>query len=229
MILVFENMLNSHIIPLNINIRTLYEINESRSLGKTFIVFLCLLLIYYTFSFVNFDTYFTEKTVWGHALFGNNRTALNATQTQQNDNYVVDLFVNPSRPSVDRDINFTLEIKSKANDVLIELPVAAYILKDGKPVFSNPNNYTLVRQQHYDFDYTFNETGTYSLVVDIKDIFYTLDVTSFTFKIVVDGPVLDRVLNQIRNYYYIFIPTITILVIFAILAMINYRKNKIRD
>ncbi|MDF0680584.1 MAG: hypothetical protein P0116_06425 [Candidatus Nitrosocosmicus sp.] len=154
---------------------------------------------------------------------------LNATQTQQNENYVVDLFVNPSRPSVDRDINFTLELKSKANDVLIELPVATYFLKDGKPVYSNPNNYTLVRQQHYDFDHKFSEPGVYSLEVDIKDIFYTLDVASFTFEIVVDGPVLDRIFNQIINYYYLFIPTITILVIFAILAMINYRKNKIRD
>ena len=78
--------------------------------------------------------------------------------------------------------------------MLIELPVAPYIMKDGKPVFSNPNNYTLVRQQHYDFDYTFNESGVYSLTVDIKDIFYTLDIASFTFEIVVDGPVIDRII-----------------------------------
>ena len=94
----------------------------------------------------------------GHSIFSNNDTPLNATQTKQNDNYVVDLFVSPSRPLVDKVTKFTLEIKSKAGDELIELPVAAYILKDGKPVFSNPNNYSLVRQQYYDFDYTFNET-----------------------------------------------------------------------
>jgi len=203
--------------------------SQSQNTGKLFKVFLSLLLAYSSFLFGYFGSDDKDEAIWGHSFFGNSGNTLNATQTQQNENYVVDLFVNPSRPSVDRDINFTLELKSKANDVLIELPVATYFLKDGKPVYSNPNNYTLVRQQHYDFDHKFSEPGVYSLAVDIKDIFYTLDVASFTFEIVVDGPVLDRIFNQIINYYYLFIPTITILVIFAILAMINYRKNKIRD
>ena len=140
-----------------------------------------------------------RKQFGGTPIFGNNDTTLNATQTQQNDNYVVDLFVSPSRPLVDKDINFTLEIKSKASDELIELPVAAYIIKDGKPVFSNPNNYSLVRQQHYDFDYTFNESGVYSLAVDIKDIFYTLDIANFTFEIVVDDSVSDRIIQTNRK------------------------------
>jgi hypothetical protein len=83
------------------------------------------------------DTYFFDSNGIGNIL--------NATQTQQNSNYVVEMFVNSSRPLVERDINLTLEIKSKAGDVLIELPVAPYILKDGKPVFSNPENYVLVR------------------------------------------------------------------------------------
>jgi hypothetical protein len=57
-----------------------------------------------------------KKKLFGDTFFdGNgNGNVLNATQTQQNENYVVDLFVNSSRPLVDRDITFTLEIKSKA-------------------------------------------------------------------------------------------------------------------
>lgn len=132
---------------------------ERLSLTKTFIVFITLLLVYIPLSFFNFDAISIDKTAWGHTLFGNNGTALNATQTQQNDNYMVDLFVSPSRPLVDTLTNFTLEIKSKVGDVLIELPVAPYITKDGKPIISNPNNYTLVQQPHYDFDYIFNKTA----------------------------------------------------------------------
>lgn len=170
---------------------------------------------------------YREGLVWGHSFFDNSEyTLVNATQTQQNENYVVGVFVIPSRPSVGRDINFTLEIKSRANDVLIELPVATYFLKHDKPVYSNPNNYSLVRQQHYDFGYKFGEPGVYSLAVDIKDIFYTLDVASFTFEIVVDGPVLDRILEQIGNYNYVFIPFI---IIIMISAFVNYMKRRGTD
>ena len=161
----------------------------------------------------------------GALFFGDNDNTINATQTQQNENYVVDLLVNPSRPLPDRNINFTLEIKSKAGDVLIELPVAAYILKDGKPVFSNPNNFTLVRQGHYDFDYVFSEPGIYSLAVDIKDIFYTLDTANFAFEIVVDKSVADKITQLIGSYYYVFIP---IIIIFVILALVTFRMRKVQ-
>lgn len=211
---------------MNTNIHSFHKNTENHGIVKSFGVFLSLLLVYSSLTFVYFGSDYKEKIVWAHSFFGDNgNNLLNATQTQQNENYVVDLFVNPSRPLVDRDINFTLEIKSKAGDVLIELPVAPYITKDGKPVLSNPNNYTLVRQGHYDFDHKFNESGIYALTVDIKDIFYTLDIASLTFEIVVDGPVLDRIFKQIGNYYYIFI---SIIIILVILASINYRKRKIR-
>lgn len=218
-------MLHNNFTALSNNIYSFYKNTENHSIVKPFGVFLSLLLVYTSLTFFYFGSDYKEKTVWAHSFFGDNdNTLLNATQTQQNENYVVDLFVNPSRPYVDRDINFTLEIKSRAGDELIELPVAPYIMKEGKPVLSNPNNYMLVRQQHYDFDHKFNESGVYTLTVDIKDIFYTLDIASFTFEIVVDGPVLDRIFKQIGNYYYIFIPIIIILVVFV---LINHRVRKV--
>ncbi len=218
-------MVINHIMALSASIHTLYKNTESQNIVKTFKASFSLLLVYVSLSFVTSGSDLAEKTVWGHSIFGNNGTALNATQTQQNDNYVVDLFVSPSRPLVDKVTNFTLEIQSKVNDVLIELPVAAYVLKDGKPVFSNPNNYTLVRQQHYDFDYTFNETGTYSLAVDIKDIFYTLDIANFAFEIDVDDSVSDRIIQLIGSYYYVFIP---IIVIVVISVLVNLRKREVK-
>lgn len=200
---------------------------ETQRVGKPLKVYIFLLLVYSSLLFIYFVSDHREGLVWGHSFFDDSgNTLLNATQTQQNENYVVDLFIDPSIPSVDRDINFTLEIKSKANDVLIELPVAVYILKDGKPVFSNPNNYTLVRQQHYDFDHTFNEPGIYSLAVDIKDIFYTLDIAHFEFEIDVDDSAINRIIELLGNYYYLFIPMIILVVIFAV---IDRRTRKIRS
>lgn len=218
-------MTKNHIASLIINSCTLCKNLENSILTKTFIIFVPLFLVYIISLFINFDALVSEKTAWGHALFGKNSTPLNATQTQENDNYLVDLYVSPSRPLVNTLTNFTLEIKSKVGDVLIELPIATYILKEGKLVFSNPNNYTLVQQQHYDFDQIFNESGTYSLAVDIKDIFYTLDIANFTFEIEVDDIPTNRIIKLINSYYYVFIP-IVLLIIISIFVNSKKRKSK---
>jgi hypothetical protein len=120
---------------------------------------------------------------------------------------------------VGKDTAFLMQVKSTQGDEIIELPVSFYILKDGKPMFSNPNNFIMVRQGHYDFNYTFSEPGKYLLFVDIKDIFYTLDLQSATFEIDAQVPVLERITESITsfvlNYYYIF-------VILAALVGISY-------
>ncbi len=93
-------------------------------------------------------------------------------------------------------------------------------------MFLNPNNYTLVKQGHYDFGYTFNEPRIYSLAVDIKDIFYTLGIAKFAFETVVDDSVIDRIDKLISNYYYVFIP---IIIIFVISVLVNLRTRKIKN
>ena len=69
-------------------------------------------------------------------------------------NYTVEFLVNPSKPIIDRTTSFLFRLTSNAGDVLIEPPVSFYFFKGGKPVFSNPSNFTLVSQGHYDFNYT---------------------------------------------------------------------------
>lgn len=136
-------------------------------------------------------------------------SSLSGTQNQTVGNFVVDLLLNPSKPMVGKDTAFLMQVKSTQGDEIIELPVSFYILKDGKPVFSDPNNFVLVKQGHYDFNYTFSEPGQYLLFVDIKDIFYTLDVLTTSFEIEVQVPVIERITESIMsfvlNYYYIFI------------------------
>jgi len=151
-----------------------------------------------------------EQLAFAHSFFGGNDAGFNGTQTQSIGNYVVELLVNPSKPMIGKDTTFLFRLTSSAGDELIELPVSFYIFKDGKPVFSNPNNFTIVRQGHYDFDYIFSEPGKYLLFVDIKDIFYTLNILNFVFEVNVEVPIAERIYDLLQtfmvNYYYIYIP-----------------------
>jgi hypothetical protein len=194
-----------------------------------FRILVCSALLLVVFYFVNVDN---KQQAFAHFFGGDGDTSsLSGTRNQTAGNFVIDLLLNPSKPMVGKDIAFLTEVKSTQGDVLIELPVSYYILKDGQPVFSNPNNYTLVRQGHYDFNYTFREPGKYVLFVNIKDIFYSLDVLSATFEIDVQVPILDRIIDSIWsfvvNYYYVF-------VILAALVGISYvikvkRRNGVKQ
>lgn len=171
------------------------------------------LLFFSSFFFLFMVIYFSplddEQLTFAHSFFGGNDASLNGTQTQSIGNYMVDLLVNPSKPTIGKDTSFLFRLTSKAGDELIELPVSFSIFKDGKPIFSNPNNFTLVRQGHYDFNYTFSEPGRYILFVDIKDIFYTLNILNSEFEVNVQVPIAERIYDLIQafvlNYYYIYI------------------------
>jgi len=173
-------------------------------------IWLLLFVFFFSlFMVIYFSPLDTEQLAFGHSFFGGNDASFNGTQTQTIGNYVVELLVNPSKPMVDKDTSFLFRITSNAGDELIELPVSFSIFKNGKPVFSNPNNFTLVRQGHYDFNYTFSEPGKYILFVDIKDIFYTLNILNSVFEVDVQVPIAERIYDLLEtfvvNYYYIYI------------------------
>ena len=161
------------------------------------------------FMVIYFSPLDTEHLAFAHSFFGGSDASFNGTQTQTIGNYVVELLVNPSKPMIGKDTSFLFRLTSNAGDELIELPVSFSIFKDGKPVFSNPNNFTLVRQGHYDFNYTFSEPGKYVLFVDIKDIFYTLNILNSKFEVNVQVPIAERIYDLLQtfvvNYYYIYI------------------------
>ena len=161
------------------------------------------------FMVIYFSPLDTEHLAFAHSFFGGSDASFNGTQTQTIGNYVVELLVNPSKPMIGKDTSFLFRLTSNAGDELIELPVSFSIFKDGKPVFSNPNNFTLVRQGHYDFNYTFSEPGKYVLFVDIKDIFYTLNILNSEFEVDVQVPIAERIYDLLQtfvvNYYYIYI------------------------
>lgn len=220
-IIIFKNLVNFHC----------YYVQRLSGLGQ-FKILACfaLLLGLFYFSFVDSD-----QAALAHFFGGTNEddgdtSSLSGAQNQTVGNFIIDLLLNPSKPLVGKDTAFLMQVKSTQGDEIIELPVAFYILKDGNPVFSNPENYIMVRQGHYDFNYTFSEPGKYLLFVDIKDIFYTLDIQSATFEIDVQVPVLERindsVISFVINYYYIF-------VILAALVGVSYaikvkRRNGVK-
>ena len=189
------------------------------------------LLFFSSFFFLFIVIYFSplddEQLTFAHSFFGGNDASLNGTQTQSIGNYVVDLLVNPSKPMIGKDTSFLFRLTSKAGDELIELPVSFSIFKDGKPIFSNPNNFTLVRQGHYDFNYTFSEPGKYILFVDIKDIFYTLNILNSEFEVNVQVPIAERIYDLIQafvlNYYYIYI---ILGALIGISFIVNSRRRK---
>lgn len=161
-----------------------------------------------------------EYLASAHFFGGGNNTELIGTQNETDGNFVVELLLNPLKPMVGKETAILTEVKSTQGDELIELPVSYYIFKDGKLLYSNPNNFILVRQGHYDFNYTFSEPGKYILFVDIKDIFYSLDIVNLKFEIDVRGPVLERILDLLReflmNYYYVIIFLVALIVISAV-------------
>lgn len=190
-----------------------------------FISFLSLFMVVYFSTPLD-----TGDLAFAHSLFGGNDAGFNGTQTQTIGNYVVELLVNPSKPMIDRDTSFLFRITSNAGDELIELPVSFSIFKDGSPVFSNPDNYTLVRQGHYDFNYAFNEPGKYLLFVDIKDIFYTLNILNFVYEVDVQVPVAERIYDLLQtfvvNYYYIYIPLAALIAISFIVKSMRAKDVK---
>ena len=179
------------------------------------------------FMVIYFSPLDTEHLAFAHSFFGVNDASFNGTQTQTIGNYVVELLVNPSKPMIGKDTSFLFRLTSNAGDELIELPVSFSIFKDGKPVFSNPNNFTLVRQGHYDFNYTFSEPGKYVLFVDIKDIFYTLNILNSKFEVNVQVPIAERIYDLLQtfvvNYYYIYLLFAALI---GISFMVKSRRHK---
>lgn len=213
----------------SVNFNNFKYIREKNSFPSiVFVIFALLLFLFLSFSI--YPSYFDGNDhelheAYGH-FFGATDTTLNGAQNQTAGNYVVEMLLNPSKPVIGKDTSFLMQVKSTAGDVLIELPVAFYILKDGEPVYSHANNYTIVSQGHYDFNYTFSEPGKYILFVNIKDIFYTLGTLSVNFEIDVQAPILDRIggliVTFVANYYYVYLPILALIALSYAIRLKRY-------
>jgi len=64
--------------------------------------------------------------------------------------------------------------------------------------------------------------------VDIKDIFYTLDILNFVFEVNVEVPITERIYDLLQtflvNYYYIYIPLVALIGI-SFIVKLRGRKD----
>lgn len=65
--------------------------------------------------------------------------------------------------------------------------------------------------------------------MDIKDIYYALDIVNFIFEIDVGVPVTERILNLLKvflmNHYYIYIPLIALI---GLSIVVKSRRPKVK-
>jgi hypothetical protein len=188
------------------------------------------------------NVYFNNDFIYayGHSLFGNNNGS--GIQVQTNGNYKVELSTNPPKIPLNKNTEILLRVTSLANgstgvagagggrgggSEIMEIPAYLSLVKDSK-TNDLQNTLVMVRGGHYNFNSVFSDKGKYLLFVDIKDIYYTNTILNFIFVLNADVPITDQFYDMLKsifvNYYYIYIPVISI-IIFIIIR--SQKKNTV--
>lgn len=106
--------------------------------------------------------------------------------SQRIGNYDFQIATQPSPPQAGQPTSIMLRIASVNGDDLLDVPIQLRIEKDGRTLErAGP---LVVPAGHYNFTYTFPESGRYTLFVDLKDYTYSGEVLTFTFFLTVPGP-----------------------------------------
>jgi hypothetical protein len=187
------------------------------------------------------NVYFNNDSIYayGHSLFGNNNGS--GIQVQTNGNYKVELSTNPPKIPLNKNTEILLRVTSLANgstgvagaggggggSEIMEIPAYLSLVKDGN-INNLQHTLVMVRGGHYNFNSVFSDKGKYLLFVDIKDIYYTNTILNFIFVLNADVPITDQFYDMLKsifvNYYYIYIPVISI-IIFIIIR--SQKKNTV--
>lgn len=218
------------IISLVMNLLVFLNFGRKQSSNAYSFIYLPMLILVFLSAFCMLNVNYDEHIVMAHSIFGGSNN--NGTQIQQNGNFVVDLFVNPQNPLINKNTDIFLRFTSKAGDELIELPVSINLLKDGQ-ANKNTNNYVIIQQGHYNFNYKFTEPGKYLLYVNVKDIFYTHSVLNFIFVINVDISIPEKISGFLFyfaiNYYYYYVPIGILIAIVVIMRLYKKKKSQIKE
>ena len=106
-------------------------------------------------------------------------------------NYDMEIKTLPQNPVVNTNSKIQLRIGSVEGDELVDIPVVIRISKGGSELMrTNPISVTY---GHFTFPYTFNQSGIYSLDVDVYDTSYNSQNITFTFPI--------TVVNQFMSFF----------------------------
>jgi hypothetical protein len=145
--------------------------------------------------------------------------------SQRIGNYDMEMKTVPQTPVVNTNSRIQLRIGSVEGDELVDVPIVIRISKGGEELTrTNPIS---VIYGHYIFPYKFNQTGVYSLDVDVYDTSYNNQNITFTFPITVNSPFMSFfTLSQPVNFELVGIVLVAISIVSGVAGTIYIRKKK---
>jgi hypothetical protein len=138
-------------------------------------------------------------------------------------NYDVSVKTDAPQPQTGITVKILIAIAAVNGDDISGIPVDITIKDDGS-ILSGLNRPIAVPYGHYTYQYKFEKPGTYSLVVDVFDIYFTGRQVSFTFPIEVKSSFFG-LWGAFDMMGYILVPSIVI-ILSTILAFILWQKHK---
>ncbi|HEY7108440.1 MAG TPA: hypothetical protein VH415_03335 [Nitrososphaeraceae archaeon] len=145
--------------------------------------------------------------------------------SQRIGNYDMEMKTVPQTPVVNTNSRVQLRIGSVEGDELVDVPIVIRISKGGEELTrTNPIS---VMYGHYIFPYKFNQTGVYSLDVDVYDTSYNNQNITFTFPITVNSPFMSFfTLSQPVNFELVGIVLVAISIVSGVAGTIYIRRKK---
>ena len=140
-------------------------------------------------------------------------------------NYDMEMKTLPQNPVVNTNSKIQLRIGSVEGDELVDIPIVIRISKGGSELTrTNPLSVTY---GHLTFAYTFNQSGIYSLDVDVYDTSYNSQNITFTFPITVVNQFMSFFTpSEPLNAVYVVIVLIVVSIISGIAGTVYIRRKK---
>jgi hypothetical protein len=140
-------------------------------------------------------------------------------------NYDMEMKTLPQNPVVNTNSKIQLRVGSVEGDELVDIPIVIRISKGGSELTrTNPISVTY---GHFTFPYTFNQSGIYSLDVDVYDTSYNSQNITFTFPITVVSPFMSFFTpSEPLNAVSVVIVLIVVSIISGVAGTVYIRRKK---
>jgi hypothetical protein len=140
-------------------------------------------------------------------------------------NYDMEMKTLPQNPVVNTNSKIQLRIGSVEGDELVDIPIVIRISKGGSELTrTNPISVTY---GHFTFPYTFNQSGIYSLDVDVYDTSYNSQNITFTFPVTVISPFMSFFTpSEPLSVVSVVIVLIVVSIISGVVGTVYVRRKK---
>ena len=140
-------------------------------------------------------------------------------------NYDMEMKTLPQNPVVNTNSKIQLRVGSIEGDELVDIPIVIRISKGGSELTrTNPISVTY---GHFTFPYTFNQSGIYSLDVDVYDTSYNSQNITFTFPITVISPFMSFFTpSEQFSVVSVVIVLIVVSIILGVAGTVYIRRKK---